>query len=158
MAHRKREYEASGHSVTIQQVNEGGGISAWIDGNAAHMADAFDKLADAAPLTIANKVENLLDGGETWKAFETALGWMVDNDLYFCKKCNSFYPSENVVRTHFAGHKCGECARSDNTCPETPDGEHDMECLNPHQKHNARVATKYKCTECGYQRQTTPTG
>jgi len=147
MAHRKEAYDAGGHEITIQQVNEGGKPSAWIDGYAAHGRMAMD-YADVDT-----------DGLGAWDALERVLAFMADNDVYFCPKCETFYDYDNAVGTGFAGHKCGDCNRDDKHCPDNPDGNsHDDECLNPSQRHNARVATKYKCEHCGRKRSTTPTG
>jgi len=153
MPHRKAEYDANGHEVIVQQVNEGGDVSAWIDGYAAYMSDALDHITD---IPLSDKIERHLESGDVWEAYETLLAWMTDSDNYFCQKCNSFYNSEKVVRTHFAGHKCARCANIDKTCDDG--GSHDYKCLNPRQKHNARIATKYKCKECGKKKRTTPTG
>jgi hypothetical protein len=146
MAHRKEEYEANGHEVTIQQVNEGGGISAWIDGKAAHAEPAKSQI----PIDIQTKTD--------WDEVHAIVSFMVNSDVYYCTKCDSLYDYTTAVGTGFAGHKCGECAREDNHCPDSPDGDHEDKCLNPRQKRNARVATKYKCKHCGRKRRTTPTG
>lgn len=147
MAHRKEEYEAAGHEVTIQQVNEGGDISAWIDGKAAY--------ADAALESVPIDTE----GVEMWDKIKRLMAFMADTDVYFCKKCNTFYDCTDSSGTGFAGHQCGDCARGAAHCADNPDGDsHEDECLNPRQKRNARVATKYRCVHCGRKRQTTPTG
>jgi hypothetical protein len=162
MTHRKREYEANGHEVTIQQVNEGGDISAWIDGYAAYINSAMDSLvndSETANLQVAKKAKYNRENGETWKAIEATLAYMTDCHVYYCNKCNRFYDYNNVVGTGFAGHKCLKCKKKDDHCPDNPDGNsHEDTCLNPRQKHNARVATKYKCKHCGRKRSTTPTG
>lgn len=159
MAHRKREYDANSHQVTIQQVNPDGEISAWIDGYAAHEHKAIDRLSAIAPDTVVDQVSELQDSDKEWQAVEVVLAFMADNDLYFCSKCESFYDSDNVVRTKFAGHKCIECKKGDDYCPDNPNGDsHEWDCLNPRQKHNARMPTKYKCEHCGKRRRTMATG
>lgn len=155
MTQRKSEYETNGHEVTIQQVNEGGSISFWIDGRAGYADKLFDNL-DVFPKRVSSKIVRELDVGDRWEAIKTAAAFMVSQDVYFCPKCQRLYPCENVTYTGFAGHKCGKCANDDNTCKDG--GDHDMKCTNPHQKHSARVSTKYKCQKCGYKRKTVPTG
>jgi len=153
MAHRKEEYDAAGHEVTIQQVrgpdSPSGATepSAWIDGKAAYTDDALEYV----PIDVS--------GLDKWDAIKRLMAFMADNDVYFCKKCNTFYDCNDSSGTGFAGHQCGDCARGAARCPDNPDGDgHEDECLNPSQKHNARVPTKYKCEHCGRTRQTTPTG
>jgi hypothetical protein len=162
MAHRKEEYSANGHEVIIQQVNEGGGISAWIDGYAAHIHDAMDAMAESdrdIETDISDKVKHHLSDSEEWHAIKATLAWMCDCHVYYCKKCERFYDSNEVVGTGFAGHKCTWCDAEDKRCPDNPDGDsHEDRCLNPSDKHNARVATRYKCKHCGRKRSTTPTG
>lgn len=145
MPHRKAEYEASGHEVTLQQVREDTDPSAWIDGKAAYADHALDEV----PIS--------LDGLDQWDAIRRVVSFMVDNDVYFCKKCDTFYDYRNSCGTGFAGHQCAECDGAAKRCPESDDGHSDT-CLNPRQKRNARVSTKYKCDHCGRTRQTTPTG
>lgn len=153
MAHREAEYDAAGHEVTILQVNEGGDIHGWIDGWAAYFDDAVEHLSEV-PDDITEKVNE----SDKWSAMETLFAWMVENDKYFCKNCKSFYNSDDVSSTGFAGHQCMSCNLEEQICPDSPTGDHDDECLNPGQKRNARVPTKYRCVHCGRKRQTTPTG
>ena len=156
MAHRKEEYDVNGHEVTIQQVNEGGEVSAWIDGYAAHTDKAIESCDN---MLIGHLIKRRSEEGEMWGAVTAMVAVMVELDVYFCTKCNSFYDADTVVRTHFAGHKCGECSSSDNHCPDNPDSDkHDFEITNPRHKRNARIATKYKCEHCGYKKRSTPTG
>lgn len=168
MAYRKAEYEANGHEVTIQQVrgpdSDMGASepSAWIDGWAAYIFDAMDSLvndSETADMQVAEKVKYHRENGETWDAIKATLAFMTDCHVYYCKKCNRFYDYNNVTSTGFAGHKCGKCDKGDKHCPDNPGGNsHEDKCLNPRQKHNARVSTKYKCVHCGRKRQTVPTG
>lgn len=155
MTYRKSEYTVNNHDITIQQVNEGGDVSFWIDGNSGYREKVFDNL-DVFPEAFGKKAQDRLDNGNVWGAVKVLISFMVEQDLYFCPKCQTLYPSNDSVNTHFAGHKCGNCARSDATCEDG--GDHDMKCLNPHQKSNARISTKYQCKKCGYRRKTTPTG
>lgn len=159
MPYRKETYSANGHDVTIQQVNESGGISMWIDGWAGYEQDAlrvFQKNDGFGNSLIAEKIKSTDD---QWEGLKTLLAWMTDNDYYFCHKCDSFYDSDTVSGTGFAGHICGGCASEKARCKDNPTGnKHEDTCLNPHQRHNARVATKYKCEHCGRVRKTTPTG
>lgn len=161
MAHRKEEYEANGHRVRIQKVNEHSSISAWIDGNAAYLDKAMDHfLENRNDLTedLAEKIEHELESDDVWSAVKSLLSWQTDCGVYFCPKCDSFYDHNDRVRGGFAGHYCQDCADAEAQCEESPDGEHHDECLNPHQRNNARVSTKYRCKHCGRKRQTTPTG
>lgn len=154
MPHRKAEYDdVCGHEVTIQQVNEGGSPSAWIDGYAAYIFTAMENCSETG---VDRLVNERLESGEEWEAIEAILSWMVTNDKYFCDKCDSFYDAENVISTGFAGHKCGACANDDATCDDG--GNHDWKCTNPRQRHNARVATKYSCQKCDATKRSTPTG
>ena len=150
MTYFKQEYEIDGIEVTIQQVrgpessHGASEPSAWINGGAAYALDAIEAL----PLDVSGK--SPLD------KVKVAVAFMVDNDVRFCKKCNTFRDIGTFVSTGFAGRKCSVCADRDSTCS---DGDsHDYKCLNPNQKHNARVATKYKCKTCGKKKSTTPTG
>lgn len=157
MVYRKEEYNESGYDVVIQQVNEGGGVSAWIDTYAAHESHAIDHALKHNEVN-SQQAEKLKNGDE-WEAVKTIVSFMTENDVYFCKNCSRFYDSDNVVGKNYAGHKCRECAKEAATCPDNPDGdEHEDECLNPQHRHNARMPTKYKCVHCGRKRQTTPTG
>jgi len=150
MTYQKEEYEIDGIEITVQQVrgpdssHGASEPSAWINGGAAyatHAIEAFDMDVEAD--TPYGKVKAVTE-------------WMVENEMRFCKKCDTFRPIGTFVSTGFAGRKCGECANADATCK---DGDsHDYKCLNPNQKHNARVATKYKCEKCGKKKATTPTG
>jgi uncharacterized protein CbrC (UPF0167 family) len=152
MVHRKEEYTHSGHDLTIQQVNERVTPSAWINGKAAHEHAAIDNVSK-------EKLDGLNKSEDEWKAVKTIVEYMAENDLYFCKNCNEFYNYTNSSNTGFAGHQCGKCANEQATCPDNPNGDkHEDECLNPHQRNNARVPTKYKCIHCGRRRRTTPTG
>lgn len=150
MVYQKEEFEIEGVEVTIQQVrgpdSDMGASepSAWIDGYSAYATDALEEL----PIDVSNR--------SPYEQVKAAVAYMVDNGVQFCPKCESFRDSEGFVSTGFAGCKCGVCAEEDTTCEDG--GEHEDECLNPRQKHNARVATKYKCVKCGRKRKTTPTG
>jgi hypothetical protein len=150
MTYRKEEYSESGIDVTIQQVrgpdssHGASEPSAWLNGGAAYATHALE----AYDFDVSDK--------EPFDKVKTVVDFMVDNRVRFCKKCDTFRDVDNFVSTGFAGRKCQACANKDNTCK---DGDtHDDECVNPHQRHNARVATKYKCTKCGRTRKTTPTG
>lgn len=159
MTYYKSEKTVSGHEVTVQQVNESGSPSLWIDGYAQDIDVAIDVLAnsdDRFGQKLAAQLEEKINNGNAIAGTESLAAWLVSLDQYVCTKCESLYPTENVVQTHFAGHKCGACDTSDKTCDDG--GEHDMKCLNPHQKNNARISTKYQCKKCGYKRKTTPTG
>lgn len=162
MAYRKEEYDAGGHEVVIQQVNEHNNPSAWIDGYAACTNAAMDSLindSETADTEIADKIAYHKQNDELWKAIKTTLSFMVECHVYYCTSCGHFYDHKDVSSTGFAGHQCGDCARSAATCPDNPNGDtHSDECINPRQKRNARVPTRYKCMHCGRKRKTTPTG
>ena len=150
MTYRKEEFEVDGIEVTLQQVrgpdssHGASEPSAWLNGGAAYATDALEVL----PFDVSNKTP--------YEQVKAAVAFMVDNRVRFCKKCDTFRDVDDFVSTGFAGRKCKSCANNDATCK---DGDsHDDKCLNPHQKHNARVATKYKCKKCGRTRKTTPTG
>lgn len=150
MTYKKEEFEVDGIEVTIQQVrgpdssHGASEPSAWINGGAAYAKDALEAL----PFDVS--------GRTPYDKVKAAVAFMVDNDVRFCKKCNTFRDIGTFVSTGFAGRKCSVCAEKDATCE---DGDsHSWKCQNPHQKHNARVSTKYKCTDCGKKRRTTPTG
>lgn len=150
MVYRKEEYTENGIDVTIQQVRGPDSSvgasepSAWLNGGAAYATAALDvwdfDLSDEEPF---DKVKAVVD-------------FMMQNQVRFCKKCNTFRDIDSFVSTGFAGRKCQSCANEDNTCQDG--NSHNDECLNPRQKRNARVSTKYKCTKCGRIRKTTPTG
>ena len=142
MTHNKSEYDRNGHEITVQQVNEGGSVSAWIDGRAAYADSALEVWSGNADSDF-DKIQEVVE-------------YMADNDVYFCRKCDTFYHYEEAATYGFCDHKCGQCNKADKMC-EGGDS-HDWECTNPHQKHNARVSTKYRCTDCGKKRKTVPTG
>lgn len=150
MTYKKEEYTIDGIDVTIQQVrgpdssNGASEPSAWIDSGAAYALDAIEEL----PFDVSHKTP--------FDQVKAAVAFMVDNNIRYCKKCDNFRDMDGFVSTGFAGRKCGVCATSDSTCDDG--GDHDDKCLNPRQKNNARIATKYKCTKCGRTRKTTPTG
>lgn len=158
MPHREEAYEASGHSVKILQVNEGGEIHAWIDGMGAYIDEAMKSFTEDSNMKLAKKVSFRLENGYTWGAVKDTLSYMTDSGVYFCKKCNRFYDYTNSVSTGFAGHKCERCLKKDSHCPESDDGSHKDRCLNPQKKRNARVRTKYQCKHCGRMRKTIATG
>ncbi|AGM11593.1 hypothetical protein M199_gp073 [Halogranum tailed virus 1] len=155
MPHYKAEYEANGRDVTIQQVrgpDSRMGASepgAWIDGKAVYLS-----VIEENPKIVpeAFRPSDLMDVSEV----EKVVSWLVSEDRLVCKKCSDTFPFENNVSTGFAGVKCGKCANRDATC--TDGDSHDWKCTNPHQKHNARVATKYSCQKCPATKSTTPTG
>jgi len=155
----KSDYNLSDHNVTIQIVNAGDEGAIWIDGYAQPLEALFEAM-ETDERSVAQKLAGIaqdqFDEGNRAAGLESLATYLVSMDQYVCSKCESLYPADNVVSTHFAGHKCGECATSDNTCEDG--GEHEMTCVNPRQKHNARVSTKYRCEKCGYTRKTTPTG
>lgn len=156
MPHRKEEHEVNGHEVVIQQVNEGSDVSVWFDGYAGYIDEAMSHV-DETP--VSRKVARHLEAGEQWHAVKAMAAAMAELSVYFCTDCDSFYDADKVVRKHFAGHRCEDCANSEKQCSENPESEtHDYKTLNPHQRHNARVATKYKCKHCGHKKQSTPTG
>lgn len=150
MTYKQEEFEVNGIEVTIQQVrgpdSDHGASepSAWLNGGAAYAKEA----KEVTPLDVSDL--------SPYKQVKAIVAFMVDNRVRFCPKCETFRDVDNFVSTGFAGRKCQKCANHDNTCEDG--GEHDFECLNPSQKHNARVATKYKCQKCGYKKSTTPTG
>lgn len=155
MAYHKAEYESNGHNVVIQQVrgpDSPSGASepaAWIDGSAVYL-DTLIENPEAVPEAFRLTDRMNLD------AVEKVVSYLVSEERLVCPKCSDTFPIENSVGTGFAGVKCGKCANRDKTCKDG--GSHDDKCTNPHQKHNARVATRYKCKKCGRTRKTTPTG
>ena len=156
MPYRKEEHEVNGHEVVIQQVNEGGDVSVWFDGYAGHMGPAIEHVEDTP---VSRKVSRHLEAGEQWEAVRAMAAAMAELGVYFCTTCDSFYDADTVVRTHFAGHKCGDCSEKAKQCSENPESEtHDYEITNPHHRRNARIATRYKCQHCGKKKKSTPTG
>jgi len=155
MPYYKAEYDANGHEVTIQQVrgpDSSHGASepgAWINGSAVYLS-AFEENPSMVPEAFQDVDVNDVDDVERLVSF------LVNEERLICPKCNDTFPIENSVGTGFAGVKCGKCANRDSTCEDG--GSHDWNCVNPHQKHNARVATKYSCEKCPATKQTTPTG
>lgn len=151
-------YDANGHEVTVKQRN--GSISAWIDEWAVDVSGVLEDFPDNdITEELREKLDYYLDNGNNLEALKVALSWMTSCNVYYCSKCNSFYDHNNVVGTGFAGHKCKDCDDEAKYCPDNPDGDRHVDrCLNPSDKHNARVSTKYKCKHCGRKRSTTPTG
>jgi hypothetical protein len=150
MTYKKETFDVDGIEITLQQVrgpDSSHGASepaAWINGGAAYALQSVDSL----PFDVAHL--------SPYKQVKVAVAYMVDNGVRFCKKCGNFREIGTFVSTGFAGRKCGVCANADATCK---DGDsHSWECVNPSQKHNARVATRYKCTDCDKTKATTPTG
>ena len=82
--------------------------------------------------------------------------FLVDTEQYVCGKCGKLYPMDTGGAYPFAGVMCQECVDRKNHCPEND--SHDFECINPHQRHNARVDTKYKCKHCGQKKVSPATG
>jgi len=154
---RKEEYEACGHEVTLQRVNESSDIHAWIDGRAVHLDILIESVSNSWPIQSLIGDEKI--HRNDWNTIERIVAIMVDMDLYFCKSCERFYNSDNAVTTGFAGHKCHRCYEQKMSCPDNPHSDsHDMHVTNPSDSHNARVPTRRRCKYCGHQTQTTPTG
>lgn len=154
---RKKEMEASGHEVTVQQIG-GASVKAWIDGFYVPLTQVREHL-DEFPARISEHARDLSDDGDEWEEVMLIVAYMVNHDLRFCTDCQHFYDADDVVRTGMAGHKCASCDADDKYCEENPDGnEHEETCLNPRQRTNAKMATKYQCDHCGRIRRTTPTG
>ena len=151
MTYAKDEYDRNGHEITVQQVrgpdssHGASEPSAWINGKAAYASEALE----AKPHIVNDEMSD-------YEKVKAVAEYMVDNDLYFCRKCNTFYHYEEAATYGFCDHKCGQCNKADKMC----DGgdSHDWKCTNPHQKRNARVSTKYRCTDCGKKKKTVPTG
>jgi hypothetical protein len=152
MTYKRDEYSVHGHKVVIQQVRGPDSSigaskpSGWIDGDSIYALHAADHL----PFDVSHKSD--------YGKVEAVASFMITTSQRFCKECNNFRDAAGFVSTHFAGVKCGVCNHNDKRCPESDDGSHDYECRNPHQKHNARVATKYSCKNCGKKKKSTPTG
>jgi len=150
MTYFKEEYEVSGKEIVIQQVrgpeSKYGPTepSAWIDGYAAYALES----ANALPFDMS--------GTSDIDKVKTAVSFAVVNDVRFCGECQSFEPDDTFVQTQFAGSKCGRCAAEDAICQDND--SHDWVCDNPSQRHNARVATRYTCQNCGTVKSSTPTG
>lgn len=153
MTVRKEKYTFNDHDVTIQKTNEHSDVHAWIDGWAVSRKALQDDTT-----TIHEDITKLLDMGVNFNAMKLLVNWMAQNDVYYCGRCEAFYDHKNVSGTGFAGHICGACASEKARCSESPDGRHSDTCTNPRQKHNARVATRYRCDYCNRLRATTPTG
>lgn len=155
MPYYKRETEANGHNVVVQQVrgpeSKSGASSpgAWINGKAVYLSVVRDHPECIPEDFVPDDFMNV-------QQVERLVAYLASNSLLLCKKCNDTFNIEDSVSTDFAGVKCKKCSERARTCDDG--GKHDLKCLNPHQKHNARVATKYKCTKCGKKSQTTPTG
>lgn len=82
--------------------------------------------------------------------------FLVETEQYVCGKCGALYPNTEGGTYPFAGVMCQECVDDKNTCPEND--EHDFKCINPNQRNNARVDTKYKCKHCGKKKISPATG
>jgi hypothetical protein len=127
---------------TAKVMHKDGSVSgAWIDDDAAYVEAALN--------------ERPQQGNPLEKA-KSLTAYMAKNELLFCPDCQEFYVYTESVGTGFAGHKCAECANEDATCDDG--GDHEWVCTNPHQKHNARVSTRYKCEKCKETKKAIATG
>jgi hypothetical protein len=150
MTYRKEEVQIDGHEVIVQQTrgpdstHGASPVHAWVDGGKVPVSEMLDEY------DISVSGENAFD------RVKATVRVMVNAEVRFCSKCREFRGIDSFVSTGFAGRKCHVCADKDSTCQDGD--EHDDKCLNPRQKHNARLPTKYKCTKCGRVRKTTPTG
>lgn len=155
MVHRREEFDALGHHVVIQQVREDSKADAWIDGRIVYSGVLFDNLS-ALPPSIADIVEEQLRSGNRWRAIEVIVSLMLENDIYFCRQCKSFYSYTDYVSVGFSGHMCKKCDDERSECDEG--GTHDWTLSNRSQRHNARVRNKYRCEKCGETRKDTASG
>ena len=162
---REPDYIANGHEVKLLLKDEPtnttyGGQSAWLNGRAVYIMDAAEAMADGHPSYpdfLAEVFEDVTQKSDVTKRHVHVLvSYMADTDQYICRSCGGLFDMDNAVKYGFCDVKCGACAKAAKTC--TDGGSHEWKCLNPHQKRNARVPTKYKCTKCGKKRQTVPTG
>lgn len=93
---------------------------------------------------------------DDFEAVKRFAAYCVDNGIRVCGKCGIIFESGTGGTYPFAGIQCSHCDNKDVYCPDG--SEHNFECLNPGQRHNARVATKRKCADCGYRKDSPPTG
>ena len=154
MVYHKTETEANGHDVTIQQVRGPDSdmgeseVGLWINGNAVKMGDDYN--TQSVPEEFYPNDTYDVSDVKRFAAF------LVDNDSVICAKCHEMMDIGTGSRIGFCDVKCDECTTNDQTCSDG--GDHSWNCTNPRQKHNARIATRYKCEKCGKTKKTTPTG
>ena len=161
---REPDYIANGHEVTTRftenpRNTKYGGQSAWLNGKAVYIMKAVEVMHDdeTYPKFLCDNFDGVEEKSDvTEYHVRLLLSYMADTDQYICKKCGSLFNMDDAVTYGFCDVKCGACAKASKTC--TDGGSHEWKCLNPHQKRNARVPTKYKCTKCGKKRRTVPTG
>jgi len=149
MTYRKEKSTINGHETVVQQTR--GPDSDW---GATKPVTWIDRKSGYTGRAIRVWFPSVDEGD--FSANKTLLRVMAENDLLYCKKCDTFYNSDESVGTGYAGHKCRDCHEADESCQDG--NEHNYKCLNPSQKRNARMPTKFKCKNCGHTKQSVPTG
>jgi hypothetical protein len=156
----EKRYEAAGEQVVLRHKDaptdtKYGNHSAWFDdGNTAiYLKAAYANQHELPDWLQERMSDELVDS--SLEEVEALLAFLANNSLLVCR-CGRPFPKSNAVSTGFAGVKCEMCASDDAYCPETEDHTHNMKTTSG--RHNARKATKRKCTECGHKTQSPPTG
>jgi len=136
-------YEVNGHDIKIMDRSS---ISLFIDGDNINW-DEINK--DEIP-------DQFYPTDHTVESVKRLTAFLIDTNQRICGKCGSVFENGTGGTYPFAGIQCKVCDNKDKFCP---DGEkHSFKVLNPRQKNNARVATKRKCRNCGYRKDSPTTG
>jgi len=143
MTYYENKGEVNGIEYTIQQVRSPDSkmgqddVSAWIDGLAVYL-DTIENNPEIIPTSFEiNNIKNIGD-------IKAVMAYLLDTEQMPCKQCEELRDIDDMIQTNFAGCTCRSCKYD---C-ENSNG-HDYTCLNPGQKNNARVHTKFKCDNCG---------
>ncbi len=150
----KNKTTINGHDVTVQQVNgpdsdvSKSEVGIWIDNIKVNPKEGCENCGIPDYFT-PNDVKDL-------KEMKPLAAFLADNDKRICGECSQVMPIDGGRRVGFAGIQCDKCRKSKAAC----DGgkKHNWDCVNPHQKHNSRVPTRYACESCGQKKQSLPTG
>lgn len=136
-------YEADGHEVKVMETDSS--VYGYINGKAINWKDAD-----------LSAVPTEFQPTETFESVKRFMAYCVNFDVRVCGKCGVLFEAGTGGTYPFAGIQCAHCNDKGVYCPDG--SEHSFEVLNPHQRHNARVATKRKCSNCGYRKDSPPTG
>lgn len=156
----EKRYSHSGEDIVIQHQEEPtdtkyGNHSVWFDDGTTsiHLRSAYKNKNEFPNWLQREMSDRLVDSSVD--ELQRVVEFLAQESLLVCK-CGRLFPKENAVSTGFAGVKCGVCSNDDSNCPETEDNNHNMEIISG--RNNALKPTKKRCTECGYESQTPPTG
>lgn len=156
----KHTFDTPDECVTIHETDRPGGTkySAWFgDGSESlHLSTLWENQATLPAWVRESMSESLR--GEDLSLVKTVVAYLADSGQMVCGNCGCLFDRTDRHSRGFAGTICHGCYSDAKACPESGDGEHKDRCLNPSQKSNARIPTRYKCEECGRTRSTTPTG